>query len=486
MHHNPASESIPAVGAGNTFESASSLRQAHRTPTVPFQIRLGNGETLVIRDLLRILPDKRITGIGETGGQSVIAKLFIAARNNKRHWLREHQGIELLQYCNLPTPKLLSAGELNGGGYYVLTAFIEKTFHLPTPGDTYPRNALTRMFSVLGCMHAQGVIHEDAHLGNFLFTDDNLFILDGEAVRRARSTTDLENNLALLLAQLPAATTRDTQHELLAAYRESNPRGAPYLPLIDHVVEKARRRRLHNFLKKCVRNCSRFKVELRHGNFVALERSEADFLAPILADPDAWLNAGTPLKLGNTSTLAMIEHGGRRLVIKRYNIKGAGHAVSRCWRPSRAWHSWLEGHRLGFLGIATPRPLALIERRFGPLQTLRGTAWLIVEHCDGESLAQRFPRDENTDPLITDFSAIVDLFKQLASARISHGDLKATNLLWCGNRLSLIDLDAMRQHTTDASYQRAWRKDRARLLRNWSHDSALGRVLDQSLPVAQS
>ena len=75
-----------------------------------------------------------------------------------------------------------------------------------------------------------------------------------------------------------------------------------------------------------------------------------------------------PLKRGRTATLARVEVNGRQLVIKRYNIKGPVHALSRSWRPSRAWHSWLEGHRLNFLGIATPRPLALVEQRAGPLR----------------------------------------------------------------------------------------------------------------------
>jgi hypothetical protein len=251
-------------------------------------------------------------------------------------------------------------------------------------------------------------------------------------------------------------------------------------------IDKVRSWRLKDFLIKVGRECTLFSVQRGAFGLRAIRREEEAAMLPVLEQADALLDQGHLYKTGGAASVGKVEVAGRTLVIKRYNIKGFAHWLKRFWRPSRAWHSWLEGHRLGFLGIATPRPLALIERRFGPLQALRGTAWLIVEHCDGESLAQRFPRDEDTAPSVTDLSAIVDLFKQLASARISHGDLKATNLLWCGNRLSLIDLDAMHQHTTVASYQRAWRKDRARLLRNWPHDSALGRVLDQSLPVAQS
>jgi tRNA A-37 threonylcarbamoyl transferase component Bud32 len=381
----------------------------------------------------------------------------------------------------LPTPKLLSAGALHNGGHYVLTTFIEGAQSLLAFGDVPPPSALMRLLNTLGRMHAQGLIHADAHLGNFLLGGDELFILDGDAVRSNQSAADFTTNLALLLAQLPPAITTGMQVDLLAAYCGGNPDQTPNLALIDQAVTDARQRRLKNYLDKCLRDCSRFKVEREQGRFIAVVRSEANFLAPIIADPDAWLSAGTPLKQGNTATLAMVEHDGRKLVIKRYNIKGLRHALSRCWRPSRAWHSWIEGHRLGFLGIATPRPLAMIEHRFGPL---RGRAWIVVEYCAGESLATHFAPFVETEISAEELRVVQEMFGKLAAARISHGDLKASNLLWHENSVCLIDLDAMRQHESETSYARAWQKDCTRFLQNWPEGSALRRAMETVLPAA--
>jgi tRNA A-37 threonylcarbamoyl transferase component Bud32 len=381
----------------------------------------------------------------------------------------------------LPTPQLLSAGALYNSGHYVLTTFIEGAQNLSAFGDAPPPSALMRLFNTLGRMHAQGLIHSDAHLGNFLLKGDDLFILDGDAVCSKQLAVDFTANLALLLAQLPLEITTGIQDGLLAAYRGGNPDWAPNLALINQAVTVARQRRLKNFLDKCLRDCSRFKVEREHGRFIAMVRSEADFLAPITADPDAWLNAGKPLKQGNTATLAMVEYEGRKLVIKRYNIKGLRHALSRCWRPSRAWHSWIEGHRLGFLGIATPPPLAMIEQRLGPL---RGRAWLVVEYCTGESLAAHFaPFVEAPLPAL-ELNAVRELLGKLSAARISHGDMKATNLLWWENHLYLIDLDATRQHESETSFARAWHKDCARFLQNWPEGSALRCAMETVLPGA--
>jgi len=142
----------------------------------------------------------------------------------------------------------------------------------------------------------------------------------------------------------------------------------------------------------------------------------------------------------------------------------------------------VEGHRLGFLGITTPRPLALIERRLGPL---RGRAWIVVEYCAGESLAAHFAPFIETDLPALELQAVSDLFGKLAAARVSHGDLKASNLLWHENRVCLIDLDATRQHEpSETSYVRAWRKDRTRFLQNWPEGSVLRRAIETVLPAA--
>lgn len=451
---------------------AAILRSAGRSPPLPFHVALDDGRTLAVNNLLRLLPGKRLTGVGTLDGKTVLAKLFVAKPGAERHWERERRGLEILLGRTIPTPQLLASGRLSGGGYYLLTEYIEGT-RSPSVLD---EAELLPVFRSLGRMHAEGLIQQDAHLDNFLLKDDSIYVIDGDAIRDAASPRTIHENLALLLAQLPPDREAGMRNALVSAYRAGNDKLVQDLAQLDISIQKARARRLDDYLGKCLRNCSLFHVEKRWDRFIAMPRDEADFLAPIVAAPDRWLEGGIPLKQGRTATLALIEHDGRKLVIKRYNIKGAGHALSRSWRPSRAWHAWVEAHRLGFFGIVTPRPLALIERRLGPLR--RG-AWLITEYCPGIALS-----DYLTKNLIGNEveQAMGGLFRQLFAARISHGDLKATNLLWHGDHPVLIDLDAMRQHTKVNRFQRAWRKDRTRFLRNWEGNSVIHDTLDTLLP----
>lgn len=451
------------------------LRAAGRAPPTPAKISLDNGETLCIERWLRILPGKRLTGQGRWQERKVIAKLFVATHGCERHWSREYAGTDRLRACGLPTPALLATGRLEADGYYLIFALLEHA-HAPNP-EVAPE--LLQVFALLGRMHAQGLMHEDAHLDNFLITDAGAHVIDGDAIRASTSFADHKDNLALLFAQLTPDTEAALGTQLLHAYLSQNPKGSFDASTLVESIRKARKVRLNNYLGKTLRSCSLFRVTRTAHRFVAVVRAFEEILAPVVADPDEWLERGKPLKRGRTATLAQIDIDGLSLVIKRYNIKNATHALSRAWRPSRAWRAWIEGHRLGFLGIATPQPLALIERRFGPL---RGKAWLITTHCPGMNLSEHLASSLDKPPA-TEIAALRKLCEQLVAAKISHGDLKATNLLWHEGGVQLIDLDAMRQHDNPHSFTRAWRKDRQRLLQNWPEGSSLHSAINAAVPA---
>ncbi|MBI1905245.1 MAG: hypothetical protein HYS20_03235 [Rhodocyclales bacterium] len=482
----------PADSTEAPFFDAALLVAAGRHPPLPLRVRLRGGDdsagTVTLTRVLRVLPGKRIVGAARYNGQTVLAKLFIG-RKSGRDWQREYDGIAALQAAGIATPALLQGSELAGGGHVLLSRFLEPADNLAelwqaaADDETAALELIGPALRTLGRMHEAGLVQDDLHLGNFLRHHDTLYVIDGDAVRALTpgtplSDTDANRNLAILLAQLPTAW--DARHtELLAAYRGG--RTSAWQPTrLAHELARVRAWRINSFMAKTVRDCSRFAVRQDGRRFVAVARSHARALAPLVADPDRAFDGAELLKNGRTCTVARIVHDGTTLVIKRYNLKNPAHALSRLWRPSRAWHAWQQGHRLGFLGIATPAPLALIEARLGPL---RRRAWLITEHCPGPNLRDHLTPD--TPPPAAEARAILAFFDALRRERISHGDLKATNLLWHDQRIVAIDLDAMTAHRTEASFNRAWRRDRARLLRNWPADCALHRWLDAHLPAAR-
>ncbi len=195
----------------------------------------------------------------------------------------------------------------------------------------------------------------------------------------------------------------------------------------------------------------------------------------LLSEPDRIMARAAPehvFKSDATTTVARISDDGLDLVIKRYNTRSRWHIVKRALRKTRAMRSWDMAHELLRIGVATPRPAAVIEERLGPF---RRRSYYVNEFVAGQPCGDMLgsPRAEH-DPLRDE---LVRLFARLSQQRISHGDMKATNILVHDGRLVLVDLDAARQHACGWTLAPALRRDRRRLLRNWGDNPALSKGL---------
>jgi len=243
-------------------------------------------------------------------------------------------------------------------------------------------------------------------------------------------------------------------------------------------VHRARRARVRHYLRKVLRDCSEFHAERRFDRFLVCDRASfKGMVAAMLEDIDAQFERGFVIKAGKTATVARLYVDGEAFVVKRYNIKSWQHAMGRMWRPTRAQRAWQNAHRLRMLGIATFKPIALIERRLGPM---RRDAYLVMRDVGGVDLRERFANKH--------IQALVALFADLAHAGLVHGDTKATNFVDVGGVIHLIDLDAMRAPRTQAGLRRGIARDLERFIANWNDSAtiraALTRAFERLTPNA--
>ncbi|UFI45572.1 MULTISPECIES: lipopolysaccharide kinase InaA family protein [Pseudomonas syringae group] len=473
----------------------SELKTAGRTPELPMSLTLadaaGSAE-LQLLTLLRVLPGQRYVGAGVWRGRTVLAKLLVGDKA-ARHFQRELAGVRLLAEQGLTTPLLLADGLQDGEGGWLLFEFLEQASSLGDAWNTVQdlppladeqQAVLGEALSAIARQHAKGLWQEDLHLDNLLRHNGQLYLIDGAGIRAEQAGTPLSRqkvleNLGVFFAQLPRSFEPFTE-ELLVHYLLSNAEHGLPMEALQKQIDKVRSWRLKDFMSKTVRDCSLFSVEDSASVFRAVRREEEAAMLPVLDQADALLDKGHLYKTGGAASVGRVEISGRTLVIKRYNIKNFSHWLKRFWRPSRAWHSWREGNRLMFLGIATPKPLAVQEKRF---LGLRSKAWLVTEFIEGPDIIERFaPHVETGDAPEAELLALDTLFAQLIQARISHGDFKGHNLFWHTDRWAMIDLDAMQQHSSHSSFAAAYARDRARFMRNWPVQSALHQILEQRLP----
>ena len=147
--------------------------------------------------------------------------------------------------------------------------------------------------------------------------------------------------------------------------------------------------------------------------------------------------------------------------------------------PTRAAHSWRNAHMLELLCIATPAPLLLLERRWGPL---RREAWYVSDYLRGEdvqSLLLQTPAQTPAWPaLLAQFQA---LFRAMRAYGIVHGDTKLTNFLLTDGALQVLDLDAMRQESDARRFRRASERDIARFARNFTEGTSQHKAVQAML-----
>ncbi|WP_439820536.1 lipopolysaccharide kinase InaA family protein [Pseudomonas sp. HLG18] len=473
----------------------SELKNAGRAPSLPLTVGLADAAgpaDLQLLSLLRVLPGQRYVGAGVWRGRPVLAKLLVGSKA-ARHFQRELEGVKLLAAQGMTTPLLLADGLKDGEGGWLLFEFLEgaeslgdawnKVESLPVLADEQSA-VLAEALGAIGQLHGKGLWQEDLHLDNLLRHGGQLYLIDGAGICAENAGQPLSRqkvleNLGVFFAQLPKSLEPFTE-ELLVYYLLSNSEHALPLEALQKQIDKVRAWRLKDFLIKVGRECTLFSVRRGAFGLRSIRREEESAMLPVLEQADALLDQGHLYKTGGAASVGKIEVAGRALVIKRYNIKGFAHWLKRFWRPSRAWHSWREGNRLAFLGITTPKPLAVLETRFF---WLRSKAYLITEYLPGPDIIERFaPYVESGAAPEAELQALDQLFARLIAERISHGDFKGHNLFWHEDRWALIDLDSMCQHGSAGSFAPAYARDRARFMRNWPESSALYQVIDQRLP----
>jgi tRNA A-37 threonylcarbamoyl transferase component Bud32 len=448
------------------------------TISLPFQLTLiDSDKPLICQEVLRIVPGKRLVVSARWDDQIVVAKLFYS-RDAKRHVKRDIEGADILQHANVPAPKLLYRGSTHKKRTQVIIfEKIEECASLESIWQNRNQylevDALMRSFTVeLATQHVLGIVQQDLHFNNFLVTDKRIYTLDGGAITHVDNPLDKKTsleNLGLFFAQLGAGT-EELQRELFSVYVKA--RGwlvkTADLELLQTSLKKSWQDRWRRYHKKIFRNCSAFKKIDKVFKTIIYDREyQSPALLNLLQHPEEiFTDANTVLlKKGRSATVAKFTLDHRTFVIKRYNLKNTVHWFRRCLRETRAKTTWRLAQRLCLFGISTAKPIAYIENHY---LGLRGKSYFLMEYVPGQHSGDFFAAFHADDPQF-EFVAkrILMLFQQLSELQITHGDLKNTNIIIHREQPYLIDLDGMSEHKLRLRFQRAYKKELRRFMRNW-------------------
>lgn len=336
------------------------------------------------------------------------------------------------------------------------------------------RAIIQRVAQIARKVHAHGISHRDFYICHFLLeTPEGEQQINPQNIKislidwhRARfrhplPTSWLIKDLAALYFSVMAAPlTRQDYVRFLKTYTQQPARVALAQPLWYKVSKKAQKLYAktyypNHFFKHIAVNAKWHSPELMR----------------VLSDPESIFTRpdATIMREGLNSTLVKFTVDGRDIVIKRYRWQGGWYGLTRLFRPSRAARSWKFAHVLLKNNIATPEPIALIEKRWG---FLRRDSYYIMEYCAGDSLLDLMGRVESHSQagqeLLKEWE---DIYLKLIDIKITHGDTNHGNYLVTQQGIKIIDFDTMHQHFFPWRLARRKKRDREKFIHLWQNYS---------------
>jgi len=184
-------------------------------------------------------------------------------------------------------------------------------------------------------------------------------------------------------------------------------------------------------------------------------------------------------KHDQTTTVAKLDLPGEEFVLKRYNPRSQWHKVKRALRRSRALRCWRMSYAFQRAGLMVAQPVLMVEQRFGPICF---NAFFASRMIPGKELINLLP-DMNDEEQRAVANCIKDAFTKMRVAKITHGDMKASNLIWNDGQLFFIDLDAALKHRHRVTWQKSHQKDLKRFMKNWQGQAQLTSLFKEVLAL---
>ncbi len=332
------------------------------------------------------------------------------------------------------------------------------------------RTMVAELGGAIGQMHKVGISHGDLRGGNVFVTQESdgwrfIFIDNERTVNYLILPFWLRIKNLVQLNMHQANISATDRMRFLRAYRQAAEISYKRSKQIARTVAKKTvgrfkqraktRTGLSDGGKQTHWNFQMARAGCRSGTFLT-DFAKADTAARFLNQIEQLMKEGTVLKDDVSTRVVRCAYNNWDIVIKRYNNQGLWHSLRHTIKGSRAKKCWRFGHLLTTAGIPCAAPLGVVEeRRFGVVRQ----SYIINAFVEGPLLYVPM-NDPNCSP--QQRKAIVQkaegVLEQLGQHRLTHSDMKSSNMIICDGWPVLIDLDSMQKHRFGPFFNYRYRK----------------------------
>ena len=443
---------------------------------------------LKLKACVREVVGKRKVFSGSWQNKDVFVKIFTHPESAERHWKRDIDGIHSFQSAKILSPELLWNGQLpaiddvcDEKAFGIIMAAIPDPESLQDLWDKTEDklSLISKICKVIASHHNAGLVQQDLHFGNFLFSGDKCYSIDGDALKKYEKTpiSKAAENYALLTAQAEVIYEEPFIDAIEDYCKLTGFDKNEFQTISTKALPRIRKFRCHKLMKKIYRKCTAINTYKNSGRRAFVQsKFDSPEIRKCIENPESFFPKKSEdlLKNGNSATVALIDLGGKKLVVKKYNYSKNLKTFIRRFRKSRASTSWANAFRLINYGMKTPEPYALIETYKGPMMQ---HAYFIAEHLPGQCLKEFLENCKDKEKIKDIIRQMSDIFKVWKKCKIYHGDCKATNFIVVDGCVNIIDLDAMQEFNKDENFKKYHAKDLKRWMKNWEGNEELSKLL---------
>ncbi len=200
--------------------------------------------------------------------------------------------------------------------------------------------------------------------------------------------------------------------------------------------------------QKLFKNNPTYHFEKNFNHLIIYNKSKSTpSLNHLMNHPEDYLKEKMSfIKNNNKRTVAKLNIDEKNIIIKRYNFKSWLDWISKCpFRSSKAYRYWYYAHLFKNEGITTVNPIAIIEKRVGPIWT---HTYLIMEYFEGNTLNDLKDKsvlnEQNSSYIAEQLQNTLNKFNELNWV---HPDFKDQNVLVVDQMVAILDLDEVHAYT---------------------------------------